>query len=470
MVWNHSFGQSPLLQMYFDRNANKPAADNPWYSEPIYKNPGMNFGYKFDHGSTYFVEFMDRANAYWLNEYKVDGFRFDLTKGFTTRFKGDDDPWGSKYDQERVDNLVRMYNEIKKVNPDAYVILEHLADNPEETALANAGMLMWGKMTERYNEATMGYHESGKSNLSGASYKQRGWNQPHLIAYMESHDEERLMFKNLAHGRVTDNYSVKDLTTALRRMELAGAFFFTIPGPKMIWQFGERGYDVSIDDGGRLGMKPPRWNYMDDWRRKRLYDVYAALIELKKEHDVFRTTDFTLSTNAELKRIHLNHASNNVTVLGNFDVVERVITPNFQKTGTWHEFFSRTTLEVTDVNATITLKPGEYRLYSTEAFPDHGLSLNTPEIAQPVKDKITVFPNPSSNGFNFRFNTQKSWNLQVYNIQGQMVYEKQNAFGPSDSDLYWNGRGRTGKDSPSGLYFYKIMSQEETLSGKIMIR
>ena len=64
---------------------------------------------------------------------------------------------------------------------------------------------------------------------------------------MESHDEERLMYKNIQFGNSSGSYNVKDLNTALKRVEMCGAFLFTIPGPKMFWEFGELGYDYSIN-------------------------------------------------------------------------------------------------------------------------------------------------------------------------------------------------------------------------------
>jgi hypothetical protein len=49
----------------------------------------------------------------------------------------------------------------------------------------------------------------------------------------------------------------------LAREEAAATVFFTVPGPKMIWQFEERGYDVPLIFGGsNLVNKPPRWEYM----------------------------------------------------------------------------------------------------------------------------------------------------------------------------------------------------------------
>lgn len=472
MVWNHSFGQSPLLRMYFDSQNNRPSSDNPWYSLPIFANSAMNFGYKWDHGSPHFVEFMDRANRFWLEEYRVDGFRFDLTKGFTTQYKSTSDPWGSAYDAERVNNLKRLHDHLKSINPNTYVILEHLADNTEEKVLADYGMLLWGNMNHNYNEATMGYHDGGKSNLSWGAYTSRNWQYPHLITYMESHDEERLMYKNIQYGNSSGSYNIKDVSTGLRRVELAATFFFTIPGPKMIWQFGELGYDVSIDQNGRTGVKPVRWEYYNDWRRKRLYDVFAMLIELKKNHEVFKTNSFNMSVSGALKRINLNHASNNVTVIGNFGVTEAMIVPNFQQTGTWHEFFSRQTLNVTDINMGITLQPGEYRLYSTTAFPDHGIPLSTPKIPESTEQFFSAYPNPTSEGLyiSFELTEKQLVNINLYNIKGQKISGILNQeFSAGYYEIPWNRNSTNGNRLPAGIYLIEMVTGKSRSSKKVIL-
>ncbi|MCK4577755.1 MAG: alpha-amylase, partial [Candidatus Marinimicrobia bacterium] len=281
MVLNHSYGLSPLVRLYWEGDG--PAANNPWYNQTS-PNPVYSWGYDFNHLSPHTQAFVDRVNKYWLTEYKVDGFRFDFTKGFT-QTAGD----GGAYDASRINILKRMADEIWETNSSAYVILEHFADNSEETILADYGMLLWGNTNHNYNEATMGYNASSKSDFSWGYYGRRGWSQPHLVTYMESHDEERLMYKNLQYGNVSGDYSTKDLPTALNRMKLAGAFFFTLPGPKMIWQFQELGYDYSIDYGGRLGEKPIRWDYLDDPNRLNLFKTYAALMHLRNANEVFRS-------------------------------------------------------------------------------------------------------------------------------------------------------------------------------------
>jgi 1,4-alpha-glucan branching enzyme len=284
IVLNHSYGQSPLVRLY--------AADmthSPWFNLQS-PNTTYSWGYDFDHTALATQNLVDRVTAFWLNEYHMDGFRFDFSKGFTNT-PGD----GWAYDASRIALLKRMAEKIWRQKPDAYIILEHFADNNEERELADYGMLLWGNMNYNYNEATMGYH-GGKSDFSRTSYLARGWTRPHLLAYMESHDEERLMFKNLSYGAGSPGYSIKDTTTALKRMELAAAFFLTIPGPKMLWQFGEMGYGYSIDTNGRLGEKPLRWNYLSEPRRQQLWNVMARLIRLKTTHPALSTTSYDLST------------------------------------------------------------------------------------------------------------------------------------------------------------------------------
>ncbi len=369
MVLNHSFGQSPMVRLYWDSEAGKPSPENPWFNtDPKHE---FNVGYDMNHESEQTKAFSKRVMKFWLEEYQVDGFRFDLSKGFTqNNTLGNPAAWGH-YDSMRVALWKEYADTIWRVKNNAYVILEHLADNDEEKELANYGLMLWGNMNYNYNEATMGYFEDGKSDFSRASYTTRGWDKPHALVYMESHDEERLMYKNTQWGANNDYYDVRDLETGLQRIETAAAFFFTIPGPKMIWEWGELGYDFSIkrcedgtiDGGCRLSPKPVRWDYLDVAARYRLNKVFEALIDFKSL-SICRTTDFDFDLADTAKVIHLNGADTNATIVGNFGIYNSKINPAFQHAGAWYNYLTGESVEVTDVNATIKLKPGEYRIYT----------------------------------------------------------------------------------------------------------
>jgi hypothetical protein len=180
---------------------------------------------------------------------------------------------------------------------------------------------------------------------------------------MESHDEERLMFKNIQYGKNQSGYNVKDIPTGLQRNAAAAVILFSLPGPKMIWQFGELGYDVSIDYNGRLGRKPIRWEYYNDPDRKALFDVYAKMIDLHINHPAFSTSDYTIDLTNNFKTIVLKSANETVAAVANFDVTTQSKDVNFTKTGVWKDYFSDSEITTTAVTINITLNPGEYRLY-----------------------------------------------------------------------------------------------------------
>jgi 1,4-alpha-glucan branching enzyme len=393
VVYNHASGQHPYFRMWNTSNGGvegQASADNPFF------NPTATHSYSvfndFDHSSQATRDYVERTVKYWIDEYKVDGFRWDLTKGFTQNCTGtDQEACTNNYNADRVE-VLKLYADFQwETDDDFYIIFEHLGfggSAQEENEWVEyrldegKGIMFWNKLTPPYNEATMGYHEGGKSDFSAVSYKVKGWPTPANVSYMESHDEERLMYKNIEFGNSDGSYSVKELSTALQRMEAAGAFFFTVPGPKMIWQFGELGYDISINFNGRTGNKPILWQYFDDPDRKSVYETWADLIKLKLNEPVFQTEDFEVNAgnSSGLKTIHLtlNSAADDeikyVTIIGNFDVLPQNINPDFQEAGVWYEFLNNNLkLIVADPTENIRLLPGEFRIFGnnpSSVFPN----------------------------------------------------------------------------------------------------
>jgi len=471
IVLNHAFGQNVMAQMYWNEDQNRPAANNPWFNEQS-PNQSYHWGSDFNHETQYTKDFIDRVNTYWLEEYNIDGFRFDFTKGFTNT-SGD----GWAYDQPRINILKRMSDVIWESNPDAYVILEHFTDGNEEKNLANYGMMIWGNHNHNYMEAAMGWN--AESNFSGISYLNRGYNDPHLVAYMESHDEERMMAKNLAYGNASDSYNIQELHTALKRIELVGVFFLTVPGPKMLWEFCELGYDYHINypgdiggDDNRLTPKPIKWDYYGDWNRRSIYYVYSYLNKIRVEEPAFETEDFTLSVSGAMKKIHLNHSSMNVTIVGNFDVETGDIDPAFQHDGWWYDYFAGDSIQVTDVNADIQLEAGEYHIYTDVKLdkPDFNLSVN--ESLQGSGSNLHIFPNPTSSSVNIEFelNEPTEISISIYDIYGKLV---NNIFTGNlykgMQDIEWNGNHIDGSEVVSGLYFCEVSINGSREVTKIMV-
>ncbi len=468
IVLNHSYGLSPMVKMYWDTTNSRPAANNPWFNQ-VSPNPTYSWGYDFNHESNATKYFVDRVTSYWLTEYKMDGFRFDFSKGFTNT-PGD----GSAYDASRIKILERMANKIWNVSPTAYVILEHFTANSEEIELSNYGMMLWGNLNGSYQQAAMGYASGppGTWDFSSISYVNRGWSQPGLVGYMESHDEERLMYKNLTYGNSNGSYSIKDTSTALDRIKLCASMFLTVPGPKMIWMGGEVGYDVSIDGGGgRLAEKPFKWNYYTDATHRKLFDVFAGLIRLKKNYPAFSSNSFTISASGPVKTISITDPSMNVMIFGNFDVSTQNASFSSSTTSKWYEFFTGDSITVSSGTTQIPLLPGEYRLYTSNKLPSLNFLTDVKkEDSLPTQYALYQnYPNP------FNPSTVISWQLaadsyvtlKVYDMLGREVATLVNEY--KIAGKYNSQFSIRNSQLSSGVYFYTLKAGDFVQSKKMIL-
>ena len=462
VVYNHATGSHPWAKMWWDGSAT--AAHNPFFN--VTAKHEFNVYHDMNHENALVKEHVKRSLEYLLTEYDVDGFRFDLTKGFTqNNTLGDVAAWG-RYDQSRVDILKGYADHIWSVNEDAVVILEHLADWSEEKVLAEYGIQLWRNMNGSYRSAV-----GGAAGDFGGSYEKTAGLYGGWVSYMESHDEERICYgaaadassvtwgviglgddwnndkkmskdgaffsvKNVTvtandrfkirkagewndsfnYGAATDNFkltvgqgykmtngnSSKDmyvpaagtydiyfshdaetvwlmesgkrpadpsvgggekedaLTVAMRRAGASAAFFLTVPGPKMIWQFGEIGYDYSIDYNDRTGEKPVvTADYMAVPARKALYDTYSDLLKFRRENPRFFDKDakFEWTPSATMKTITCTVDGKKFHVVGNFGKsTQSYSVPS----GSWNDYINGGS-----VSGTISLKEGEFRLLTS---------------------------------------------------------------------------------------------------------
>ena len=425
IVLNQADYEFPYVKMYWD--GNKPSANSPYFNQQA-THPFSVF-FDFNHDAEPTKELVRRVTKFWLQEYNVDGFRFDLSKGFTQKNTGNDVGAWSSYDASRVATWKRIYNEIRSYDQTAYIILEHFADNSEEKELADYGMLFWGNSSWDYRKAAKGE----AVNFDWISYKRRGWQNPYLMGYIESHDEERVVYDVKEYGLSSGAYNTRNLVTTLNRAKLAAAFSLTVPGPKLMWQFGELGYDFSIDYNGRTGAKPIKWDYQKDSERQKLYKVYAELIKLKTTQPVFQTNDYALFFDGMVKRMVLNDASNSVFIIGNFDVRQRVEEAKFPSAGKWFDHFTGEAIQVNNPLEQIVLQPGEFRVFTTVALktPEAGL-LPWQSVALSAADEMAaasslVYPNPFKGNTQLEINNKYRGNidLKLMDITGRVIRTEQ---------------------------------------------
>lgn len=495
VVMNHATDSNPLFQLY---------GNNDDYYFNSQARHAYNVFNDFDHSYSGTQYYNKRMIEHWVEEYKIDGFRWDLTKGFTQNCAGDGGSCTNSYQQDRV-NVLKKYADYQwAADPGFIVIFEHLGTESEEKEWANyrvdegKGVMLWGNMNHDYNEATMGY----SSNLTGVlAESQSSFEKRHVVGYMESHDEQWLMFKNLEFGACenypnggsgcdTDpgDYNIRKLTTALQRQKLAGAFFFTLPGPKMMWQFGELGYgggdgeclkpgdgnngDCQASDPGRVGEKPIRWDYYDDSERFKLYQVWSALINLRKSSPAFTNPDvLEYNLSGLVKTIILEHSDSDVVIVGNFGVETATPTVTFPSTGTWYNYFNGTSEMISEAEQQVSLGPGVFEIFTTKEFeiPDDGLVTSKDEgDTVPASYKLGQnYPNPFNPTTTISYEIAEAGivELEVFDMLGRKVTEVVNqrqASGSYTVDFDANNLS-------SGLYLYRLRANGKVLTKKMTL-
>jgi pullulanase/glycogen debranching enzyme len=454
IVLNQADYENPYVKMYWD--GAKPTATSPFFN-PSATHPYSVF-FDFNHESAHTQWLVDVVTKFWLEEYKIDGYRFDLSKGFTQTPSGSNvDLWG-QYDASRVKIWKRIYDKIRSYDSSAYVVLEHFAANNEENELGNYGMLLWGNSKFDMARVAQGYTQ----DLTNASYKMRGFTNPSVMSYIESHDEERLMVEVSNGGKKVFTAQEK-----LERMKMAAATFFTIPGPKMIWQFGELGYDISINENGRTGSKPLKWTYAQDSERAKLLKVYQQLGALKMTKPIFTTTDFSVGSLSAVKRNLLTKGTDYLLVLANPDINSQVISASFPKTGTWYDYFSGKSFEVKDGEAKMNLLPGEFHLLTNVAWNSTNLGLvpwSTPDFnIMGVEQELLhlkVYPNPARDIVKVEWEAEMATEttLRLVDATGREVLKQTlpQIKGANSTTL-------STQNTPKGLYFIQLNTKRAKL-------
>lgn len=274
IVFNQSDGLHPWYMMY-------PAGSNPFYNRTApHEYSVLN---DWNQGNALVQQQWTDALRYWMTAYNVDGFRFDLVKGL-----GDNDSYAAaggtdQYNQSRVDRMKRLHGVITSVKPNGIHINENLAGAREEIAMGEDGQLQWANINNSSCQFTMGYSQNCdlKRFLAASDGGRPAYS---TVSYAESHDEQRMAYKNGAYG--VD--AVKGESEAsYRRLGTLAVQMLLTPGPKMVWQFGELGNSQNAknaDGGNNTDPKIVDWNWLNDPDRAALKDTYAAMIQLRRNY------------------------------------------------------------------------------------------------------------------------------------------------------------------------------------------
>ncbi len=249
------------------------------------------------------------AVSYWMKEYHIDGFRFDLA---------------AMIDWETCKEITRA---AKKINPNVILIAEPWGGGKYEIAhFSDIGWASWndqirnGVKGQNPNDGLgfiFGRFQGGNSRRSIMSFvngtlREDGGlyvKKEHSINYLESHDDNTMGdFIRLAIGAAHENQRVADVQknaelspSQLSLNKLGALFLCTSRGPLMIGEGQEYARSkviapTSVPDSG-VGMidrnsynKDNETNYLNFNHRnmnRPLYDYYKGLFALRAKYPAF---------------------------------------------------------------------------------------------------------------------------------------------------------------------------------------
>lgn len=283
MVFNQSSGLHPWYQMYGG------TVNSPFYNSGFGGENGAPHAYSvlndWNQGYPLVQQQWEDVIEYWMTEYKFDGFRFDLVKGLGNNdsYANASDAATNQYNASRIARMKSLKKIVDAINPKAYFINENLAYAQEENAMAADGELNWANVNYAGCQFAMGYTDGADLNRMYAPLDdKRLWGS--TVSYLESHDEQRLAYKQERWGAtgVKGNHAV-----SMRRLGAAAAQMIMAPGAHMIWQFSEMGNAENTKDNGGSGSgnltgnKMVNWNLLEDPDNYALYKNYCDLIALR---------------------------------------------------------------------------------------------------------------------------------------------------------------------------------------------
>ena len=404
MVLNHTTGLNPMAKLYPWTSSSESATElrfNPWFNlASEVKHSDNNYGEDWNHDFAPAHEMFTRMFQYWLKEYKVDGFRLDLSHGLCGR---------NTYDA--VTNLKDYYtNGVQAASPGAYLILEHWGSNmsSDRPQLISAGMLCWANTSNAYCQTAMGWLKEGDGFTEA--------NADGYVSYAESHDEERMQYKAKKWGA----YNIKEEAVRIDRVPENVAFNVLLNGSHMLWQFEELGYDFSINSsaskpsgtssGDRCSKKPrpETYGYFTNASRVAAFTKCAQVVTLRTQlmPSVFEGNPTSTNIGSGAKKRHVQWGSD-VYVVANFDTIanQSVTLPS----GTWYDYLNGGT----KASSSYSLAPGELKVFT-------GSPVQAPMFSDIEKRDSQGFEDlmmPDNN-------TQKILlNGQIYILRGDQVYD-----------------------------------------------
>ena len=445
LVFNHADGSSPYQQMY----------GNDYENSPYMHAEGNEWGFPdFDHSRTGTRVLASQTVRHWINEYHVDGYRYDHTPGVG---------W---------DGISYFANEAYMADNTAYQIAEHFDSNVWSLISAT-------RINSHWHDA---FHDQMKANLrqgqfegstygdmnrteQGINFSADGFSDAETcVNYIESHDEQRIIFEAQTNGLSYE--------TALQKAELAAQTLFTSSGIPMFYMGAEFGMDTERTIDYNL----LRWHYLEDPDRAQIHQNYKNMIWLRNNYPAFRSNNInTVHKSNTQKSIVFQRTMDGeagALVAINFSTSDQTMDLEFPWAGTWYEYTQDDTVEIeTNWFGSYSLPASSARIFTSERLwvgIDNQAKIPLEIALHPA------YPNPFNPSTTLRFDLPNPTlaSLKIYDVRGREVWSHSEGpaqIGAGSYELVWNGVNDANQPVATGLYFVELRTSGFHQVQKLML-
>lgn len=318
VVFNHTYGSASTFQLWHDvgyYDADEWQSYHDFTNDPYYEYSDSDWGYPLDHAKDKTRELIDETLAWWVNEYHVDGFRFDHTDNMNW--------YGYDY------GLQHYSWAVKQIDSDLFLIAEE--DEPDGVNGSDFDAYWEFSTFHIFEDNIYEYGDWGTmSDVAEAIYHDGNDNHYGPVKYIENHDESRVIYECTTYQGMTDAEAVK-------KSKLAAAILFTCTGTPMIYHGQEFGQNAEKDG---TEPQPLQWDNLNTESGAELYEYYQKLIDLRKNSDAL--SDWVLETNSysdDNKTIVYwrDNGTEEWVIAANFDDSDHTLDIEFPTAGNWSD-------------------------------------------------------------------------------------------------------------------------------------
>jgi 1,4-alpha-glucan branching enzyme len=461
VVFNHQNDTGPLWQMQSD------LLSSPYFKEYTdlrFNEDALFFFRDMDHWTPETQEIVYESLKMWIDEYRVDGFRYDFTQGCGWNVNEPDVGilgWADRIDQD--------------YNGQIYQIAEHL---PESPALIFYSGLTGGWHDSYHDEI---FDEARFRNTSLTSFENLvldlsaypGNDTPSTpLVYANStepvnanvnHDEQSLIYEMTTFQGVP-------LNEAIQRDKLYAVFMFTSLGIPMLWQ----GIEFSapsgwMNDNEKLSYRPLEWALLSTQRGQEHYDYFRSLIFQRKNNPALYDGTLHKLFKYNTQKVLVwgfDHPTliNKVMAIANLSDQDRtVLNIPWLDTGDWYDIFDQSVFTVSSTPiSNLTIPAYTVLVYTNK--PDSSI-LAIEQVNSDIPKSFSLsqnYPNPFNPETTIKFQIPKQQHvtLQIFDILGRKIKTlTDHQYIPGVYELVWNGQNERGEEVGSGIYILQMQTE-----------